>query len=208
MLAGMAELKDRVAAKIEEMRPYLERSGGHVELVEVEDGIAKIRVALTRPGPSRLVASLQLKSGIERALRADIPGLRGVEAINLPPYPSSLDQLIRGRAGAATAGTRGWRLEQLRRSRAPLRKWVRIRVHSQHLHANVIGAVRDVLVDPRADRADVAPRDDRVHERVAAFAAQIRIAPADTSEVVRVVIEREVALHVPSRGRASHDGIA
>jgi hypothetical protein len=57
-----------------------------VDLVDVEDGIAKLRVALTRPGPSRLVASLQLKSGVERALRTDIPELRGVEAVNLPPY--------------------------------------------------------------------------------------------------------------------------
>jgi Fe-S cluster biogenesis protein NfuA len=86
MLARMADLKERVAAKIAEMRPYLERSGGYVDLVEVEDGIAKLRVELTRPGPSRLVASLQLKSGVERALRADIPELRGVEAVNLPPY--------------------------------------------------------------------------------------------------------------------------
>lgn len=68
------------------MRPYLERSGGHVELVNVEDGIARIRVSLTRPGPSRLIDSLQLKSGVERALRNDIPELRGAEAINLPPY--------------------------------------------------------------------------------------------------------------------------
>ena len=68
------------------MRPYLERSGGSVELVDVEDSIARIRVSLTRPGPSRLVVSLQLKSGIERALRGDIPELRGVEAVNLPPY--------------------------------------------------------------------------------------------------------------------------
>src|SRR5919197_4073200 len=79
-------LADRVAEKIAEMRPYLERSGGHAELVDVEDGIARIRVALTRPRPSRLVVSLQLKSGIERLLRNAIPELRGVEAINLPPY--------------------------------------------------------------------------------------------------------------------------
>jgi len=45
-----------------------------------------VKVGLTRPGPSRLVVSLQLKSGIERALRNDIPELRGVEAVNLPPY--------------------------------------------------------------------------------------------------------------------------
>jgi len=34
----------------------------------------------------RLVGTLQLKSGIERALLDDIPELRGVEAVNLPPY--------------------------------------------------------------------------------------------------------------------------
>lgn len=68
------------------MSTYLERTGGHVELVDIEDGIARILVELTRPGPSRLVATLQLKSGIERALLGDVPELRGVEAVNLPPY--------------------------------------------------------------------------------------------------------------------------
>ena len=82
----MADLTQKVADRIAAMRPYLERSGGQVELVDVEDGVARLRVGLTRPGPSRLVVSLQLKSGIERALRNDIPELRGVEAINLPPY--------------------------------------------------------------------------------------------------------------------------
>lgn len=82
----MADLKQQVAAKITEMRPYLERSGGQVELVDIEDSIARVRVGLTRPGPSRLIDSLQLKSGVERALRNDIPELRGVEAVNLPPY--------------------------------------------------------------------------------------------------------------------------
>jgi len=82
----MADLKERVAAQLDRMRPLLERSGARVELVGVEDGIAQIRLEFTRPGPSRLVASLQMKSGIERALRDAVEGLRGVEAVNLPPY--------------------------------------------------------------------------------------------------------------------------
>jgi Fe-S cluster biogenesis protein NfuA len=82
----MADLADRVAAKISEMERYLARTGGHVELVDVEDAIARIRVFVTRPRSGRLVATLQLKSGIERALLDDIPELRGVEAVNLPPY--------------------------------------------------------------------------------------------------------------------------
>ena len=82
----MADLKSRVAARLAEIAPYLERSGASVALVGLEDGVAQLKVVLTRPGSSRLVASLQVKNGIERALRDSIPELRAVEAINLPPY--------------------------------------------------------------------------------------------------------------------------
>ena len=86
MLASVADLKSAVEAKVAEMEPYLERSGARIEVVGIEDGVAQVKVWLTRPGPSRLVHSLQVKSGIERALRDAIPDLRGVEAVNLPPY--------------------------------------------------------------------------------------------------------------------------
>lgn len=82
----MADLRSRVASRLAEMAPYLERSGASVELVGVDDGVAQLKVWLTRPGASRLVASLQVKNGIERALRGAIPELRAVEAVNLPPY--------------------------------------------------------------------------------------------------------------------------
>ena len=82
----MADLKSRVAARLAEMTPYLARSGASVELVGIEDGVAQLKVMLTRPGSSRLVASLQVKNGIERALRDAVPELRAVEAINLPPH--------------------------------------------------------------------------------------------------------------------------
>lgn len=81
----MADLKSRVVARLAEIAPYLERSGATVELVGIEDGVAQLKVMLTRPGSSRLVASLQVKNGIERALRDSIPELRAVEAVNLPP---------------------------------------------------------------------------------------------------------------------------
>ncbi|MBI2772912.1 MAG: NifU family protein [Chloroflexi bacterium] len=81
----MADLRAQVEAKLAEMRPLLEASGAQVGLVGVEDAIAQVKLTFT-PGPGRMVASLQLKSGIERAMRQAIPGLRGVEAVNLPPY--------------------------------------------------------------------------------------------------------------------------
>lgn len=82
----MADLEAKLKAELAKMRPYLERSGGRVELVGVEDGIARVLVTLTRPGASLLVASLQLASGIERTLKLAIPELRGLEAVNLPPH--------------------------------------------------------------------------------------------------------------------------
>ena len=86
MIGAVADLRERVAAKLAEMTPYLEGSGARVELLGIEDGIAQIHLALTRPGPSRLVVSLQIASGIERALKGAVPDLRGVEALNLPPH--------------------------------------------------------------------------------------------------------------------------
>ena len=82
----MADLQTRVKAELNKMRPYLERSGAEVQLVGLEDSIARIVLTLTRPGTSRMIATLQLASGIERALRSAIPELRGVEAVNLPPH--------------------------------------------------------------------------------------------------------------------------
>ena len=82
----MADLAARVKAEIAKMRPYLERSGAELQLVGVEDSIARIVLTLTRPGSSRMIATLQLASGIERTLRQAIPELRGIEAVNLPPH--------------------------------------------------------------------------------------------------------------------------
>ncbi len=86
MIGAMADLRERVASRLQEMRPYLERSGASVELLGVEDGMAQVHLWLTRPGPNRLVFSLQMTSGIERTLKGAIPDLRGVEALNLPPH--------------------------------------------------------------------------------------------------------------------------
>ncbi len=86
MIDAVADLKERVAQSLVEMSALLERSGAHIELVGVEDGIAQVHLWLTRPGPSKLVFSLQMKSGIERVLKDRIPDLRGIEALNLPPH--------------------------------------------------------------------------------------------------------------------------
>src|SRR2546430_17496534 len=56
ILPTMADLKSRVAARLAEMAPYLERSGASTELVAVQDGVVPLEGWLTRPGASRVVA--------------------------------------------------------------------------------------------------------------------------------------------------------
>jgi Fe-S cluster biogenesis protein NfuA len=78
------DLAARVGKAIDEMRPYLQRSGADVRLIGVEDGVARIIAEYNRGG--YLLSNLSFVAGIERALMDKIPDLRGVEPVNLPPY--------------------------------------------------------------------------------------------------------------------------
>lgn len=81
----MAEdLAAQVAKALDELRPYLQRSGARVELVGVEERIAHVRVSLRSQG--FLLTKLSVVAGLERALRDRVPNLGGVVAVNLPPY--------------------------------------------------------------------------------------------------------------------------
>ncbi|MBF0381579.1 MAG: NifU family protein [Magnetococcales bacterium] len=72
---------ERVAKVIEEIRPFLQRDGGDVELVEVTaDNIVNVRLkgaCGSCPG-----ALMTLKGGIERALKEKIPEVASVERVD------------------------------------------------------------------------------------------------------------------------------
>ncbi|MBI4384016.1 MAG: NifU family protein [Nitrospinae bacterium] len=73
-------LKSQVEEILESLRPSLLADGGNVELVDVDDGIVKLRlVGACSSCSSSLVT---LKMGIERALKKAIPLVRCVEQVN------------------------------------------------------------------------------------------------------------------------------
>jgi Fe-S cluster biogenesis protein NfuA len=80
----MTDLAKQVSEAIAEMRPYLERSGAAVQLLGLEDGVAHVVAWSSARG--HLVSNLTFVAGVERALMDKVPGLRGVAAVNLPPY--------------------------------------------------------------------------------------------------------------------------
>ncbi len=73
-------MKEKVQAVIEKIRPMLQRDGGDVELVDVDDnGIVKVR--LTGACAGCAMSQITLKKGIEKVLLNEIPEVKKVENI-------------------------------------------------------------------------------------------------------------------------------
>jgi Fe-S cluster biogenesis protein NfuA len=67
---------DEVLDVLDKLRPFLQRDGGDVELVDVEDGIVKLRLmGACGSCPS---STITLKAGIERALLEEVEGVQAV----------------------------------------------------------------------------------------------------------------------------------
>lgn len=74
-----ATLFERVDKALDLIRPSIRMDGGDVELVDVEEGIAKVKMVGACGGCP--MSTMTLKMGIERAIRHQVPEVRGVEAI-------------------------------------------------------------------------------------------------------------------------------
>jgi Fe-S cluster biogenesis protein NfuA len=73
------EMKEQVQEVLDKLRPFLQRDGGDVELVDVEDGVVKLRLmGACGSCPS---STITLKAGIERALLEEIPGIKEVQQV-------------------------------------------------------------------------------------------------------------------------------
>ena len=72
-------MREEVEEILESLRPMLIQDGGNVELVEVEDGVVKVR--LVGACVSCSSSLMTLKMGIEKALKKAIPMVRCVEAV-------------------------------------------------------------------------------------------------------------------------------
>ncbi len=85
------DLETRVGRALEEVRPYLGSHGGDVELLGVEDGVARLRLNGTCDGcPSSAVT---LQHSIETAIMRAAPELERVEAEGLEEAKPQLLQI-------------------------------------------------------------------------------------------------------------------
>lgn len=73
-------MREKIELALAKIRPALQADGGDVELVDVTDkGVAMVR--LTGACKGCPMAQMTLKSGVERVLLKEVPGLKAVEAV-------------------------------------------------------------------------------------------------------------------------------
>jgi Fe-S cluster biogenesis protein NfuA len=73
-------MREQIEQALDKIRPALQRDGGDIELVEVEEsGIVKVR--LTGACGGCPMSQMTLKQGVERIVKQLVPEVKAVEAV-------------------------------------------------------------------------------------------------------------------------------
>ncbi len=72
-------MRENVEKVLQKIRPSLQADGGDIELVDIQDGVVKVK--LTGACGGCPMSQMTLKMGVERALKEEVPEVKGVEAI-------------------------------------------------------------------------------------------------------------------------------
>ena len=72
-------MREEVEKVIAEMRPFLQADGGNIELIDVQDGVVKVK--LTGACGSCPMSQMTLKRGVEARLKAKVPEVKEVVSV-------------------------------------------------------------------------------------------------------------------------------
>jgi len=75
----MQNLKDQVEGALERIRTGLRVDGGDVQLVDIEDGIVKVKLQGSCAGCP--FSQMTLKNFIEKELKKAVPEIKGVASV-------------------------------------------------------------------------------------------------------------------------------
>ncbi len=76
---GGDKMRESVEKALDKIRPTLRADGGDIELIDVVDGVVKVR--LTGACGGCPMSQMTLKMGVERALKQQVPGVKSVETV-------------------------------------------------------------------------------------------------------------------------------
>ena len=72
-------MKEKVEMALAKIRPALQADGGNIELIDVIDGV--VRVKLTGACGACPMSQMTLKMGVEKALKKEVPEVNRVESV-------------------------------------------------------------------------------------------------------------------------------
>ena len=72
-------MQEQVKEVLDKIRPSLQADGGDVELVDIVDGVVKVRLKGACAGCP--MSQMTLKNGIEKLLKREIPAVVAVEGV-------------------------------------------------------------------------------------------------------------------------------
>ena len=73
------KIRQQAEEAIKDIRPHLQADGGDIELVDVEDGVAKVRLKGACAGCP--MSTMTMKWGVEDFLKKRVPEITQVETI-------------------------------------------------------------------------------------------------------------------------------
>jgi Fe-S cluster biogenesis protein NfuA len=72
-------MKEKIEKAIGKIRPFLQQDGGDIELIDVIDGVVKVK--LSGACGCCPMAQMTLKNTVEKALKEEIPEIIRVESV-------------------------------------------------------------------------------------------------------------------------------
>jgi Fe-S cluster biogenesis protein NfuA len=73
-------IKEKVLEIMEKIRPSLQSHGGDAELVDVVDGVVKLRLKGACSGCP--MSQMTIKNGIEKIMKKALPEIKSVESVD------------------------------------------------------------------------------------------------------------------------------
>lgn len=74
-------MEEKVKTALNNIRPMLQRDGGDVEFVSLDNQTGVVSVRLKGACHGCPMSQMTLKAGIERYIKAEVPGVTAVESV-------------------------------------------------------------------------------------------------------------------------------
>lgn len=81
---NLDDIAKKIEASLDSIRPYLLADGGNVKINEITPDLV-VKLEFVGNCGNCSMSTMTFKAGVEAAIKRDVPGIKGIEVINLIP---------------------------------------------------------------------------------------------------------------------------